>query len=165
MNFKETDFNSQIEEDLPVLLALAELVEASQPDKQEFFINDRELRACLLRLNSTDGWALIWEEDNERTAGGEYDGVNASVALLTEGRTRRVFLHSLFDHPHTACSCFKGMAFYIKEVDGIGLMDRSFRGAASYGWGWDDVANAAVGMQSSEFAPFGTDYLKSGKFL
>ena len=75
------------------------------------------------------------------------------------------FSTAFFEHPHTACSCFKGMAFYIKEVDGIGLMDRSFRGAASYGWGWDDVANAAVGMQSSEFAPFGTDYLKSGKFL
>ena len=50
---------SRLKEDLPYLLALAEAVEASRRDKGEFFINDRELRARLLRLNSTDGWALL----------------------------------------------------------------------------------------------------------
>ena len=64
----ESSDGSQLKEDLPFLLALSEAAEASQPDKGEFFITDRELRARLLRLNSTDGWALLWGEDDERTA-------------------------------------------------------------------------------------------------
>ncbi|MDP3880364.1 MAG: hypothetical protein Q8Q07_08705 [Dehalococcoidales bacterium] len=64
----ESSDGSRLKEDLPFLLALAEAVEASQPDKGEFFLNDRELRARLVRLNSTDGWALIWGQDDERTA-------------------------------------------------------------------------------------------------
>ena len=59
---------SRLKEELPVLLALAEAVEASQPDKKEFFVADGELRARLVRLNSTDGWALLWGADDERTA-------------------------------------------------------------------------------------------------
>lgn len=96
---------------------------------------------------------------------GEYTGVNTSAEVLTEGRTKRVFLHSIFEHPHTACSCFQGVAFYIKEVDGIGLMDRAFKGVAPDGRSWEDLANAAAGKQSSGYAAFSRDYLKSRKFL
>ena len=66
-SIKDID-GSRLKEELPVLLALAEAVEASQPDKREFFVADRELRARLVRLNSTDGWALLWGVDDERTA-------------------------------------------------------------------------------------------------
>ncbi len=59
---------SHLNEELPVLLALAEAVEASLPDKSEFFVADRELRARLVRLNSTDGWALLWGADDQPTA-------------------------------------------------------------------------------------------------
>lgn len=83
-SIKDID-GSRLEEELPVLLALAETVEASQSDKKEFFVADRELRARLVRLNSTDGW--------------------------------------------------------------------------------DDVANTAAGKQSSGYAAFGRDYLRSRKFL
>ncbi len=96
---------------------------------------------------------------------GEYESVNAAAKLLTKGRTKRVFLHSIFDYPHTACSCFQGVAFYIDEVDGIGLIVRAFRGTAPDGRGWDDIANVAAGKQSSGYAAFGKDYPKSRKFL
>ena len=96
---------------------------------------------------------------------GEWEDANAAIELLTEGRTKRVFLHSLFAHPHTACSCFQGVAFYIKEVNGIGLMHRAFKGTTPDGQSWDDLANAAAGKQSSGYAAFGTDYLRSPKFL
>ena len=96
---------------------------------------------------------------------GEYEGVNATTEALTEGRTKRVFLHSIFEHPHTACSCFQGVAFYISEVDGIGLMDRAFKGVAPDGRSWDDIANAAAGKQAPGYAAFGRDYPKSPKFL
>ncbi len=95
----------------------------------------------------------------------EYEGVNTAVGVLTNGRTRRVFLHSLFEHPHTACSCFQGVAFYIENVDGIGLMDRAYRGTAPDGRDWNEIANAAAGKQSSGYAAWGKKYLKTKKFL
>jgi acetyl-CoA decarbonylase/synthase complex subunit beta len=64
---------------------------------------------------------------------GEYEGVNASTATRTDGRVTRVFLHSIFDYSHTACSCFQNIAFYIPEVDGIGLMHRGYNGSAPNG--------------------------------
>ncbi|MBI4287450.1 MAG: hypothetical protein HY671_03345 [Chloroflexi bacterium] len=96
---------------------------------------------------------------------GEYSGVNAATELLSDGRTRRVFLHSLLEHPHTACSCFQGMAFYVPDVDGIGLIDRAFAGVTPDGRDWDSIANAAAGKQTSGYAAFGKDYLRSPKFL
>lgn len=95
----------------------------------------------------------------------EYQGVNTAVGVLTAGRTRRVFLHSLFEHPHTACSCFQGVAFYLEDVDGIGLIDRAYRGTAPDGRDWDDIANAAAGKQTSGYAAWGKEYLKTKKFL
>lgn len=109
--------------------------------------------------------AVVEKERHLNDEKGEWQGVNAAIELLTEGRTRRVFLHSLFEHPHTACSCFQGVVFYIKEVDGIGLMPRAFKGAAPDGRSWDDLANAAAGKQLSGYAAFGLDYLRSPKFL
>ncbi|MBI2852263.1 MAG: hypothetical protein HYX84_04070 [Chloroflexi bacterium] len=96
---------------------------------------------------------------------GEYTGVNSIVQRLTKGRTGRVFLHSIFDYPHTGCSCFQCVAFYIPEVGGIGVMDKTYKGMAPDGRSWDDVANAVAGKQSAGFAPLGRLYMKSGKFL
>lgn len=96
---------------------------------------------------------------------GEYEGVNTTTELLTEGRTKRVFLHSLFGYPHTGCSCFQGIAFYIQEVDGIGLMPRTFRGVAPDGRSWDDLANTIAGKQVSGLVAFDNEYLGSPKFL
>ncbi len=133
--------------------------------KTRAVLSDFDNRGLGMRQSGSDLQAVIEKGHCISAERGEYEGVNASAELLTEGHTRRVFLHSLFEHPHTTCSCFQCVAFYIKEVDGIGLMDRGFRGAAPYGWSWDDVANAAAGKQSSGYAAFGRDYLKSIKFL
>ena len=96
---------------------------------------------------------------------GEYEGVNTAMATFTEGRTRRVFLHSLFEHPHTACSCFQCVGFYIEGVDGIGVMPRTYKGIAPDGRSWNDIANTIAGKQASGFVGFDTKYLHSPKFL
>jgi len=98
-------------------------------------------------------------------AKGEFAGANAAVRRLTEGRTARVFLHSIFEHPHTACSCFQGVSFYIAEVDGIGLIDVAYKGRTPDDRNWDDIANGAAGKQSPGYAAFGREYLRSRKFL
>ncbi len=97
---------------------------------------------------------------------GEYSGVNEATRLRTNGRVSRVYMHSIFGHPHTACSCFQNIAYYIPELDGIGLMDRGYIGEAPGGWTWTRLANNVAGYQNTDgFATFATQYLSSSKFL
>jgi acetyl-CoA decarbonylase/synthase complex subunit beta len=97
---------------------------------------------------------------------GEYEGVNTSTAERTDGRVTRVFLHSIFDFPHTACSCFQNIAFYMPEVDGIGLMHRGYSGSAPNEATWNRLANLIAGRQYEEGAvSFSVNYLKSPKFV
>jgi acetyl-CoA decarbonylase/synthase complex subunit beta len=95
---------------------------------------------------------------------GEYSGANKATKERTNGRVERVFLHSIFGHPHTACSCFQNVAYYIPELDGIGLINRGYNGEAPGGWTWTRLANNVAGYQNTDgFATFATAYLKSKK--
>ncbi|MBI4216139.1 MAG: hypothetical protein HY687_01920 [Chloroflexi bacterium] len=96
---------------------------------------------------------------------GEYEGVNRAVAARTKGRLKRVFLHSLFESPHSSCGCFGNLAFYMPEVDGIGVMHRGFEGAAPNGRTWGQLANAAAGSQTPGVAGVSIPYINSPKFL
>jgi acetyl-CoA decarbonylase/synthase complex subunit beta len=97
---------------------------------------------------------------------GEYEGVNRSTAKRTGGRVTRVYLHSIFNYPHTACSCFQNIAFYIPKVDGIGLMHRGYKGEAPDGSTWTKLANKVAGRQYQAGAvSFSVDYMASTKFL
>ena len=96
---------------------------------------------------------------------GEWESVNRAAQRHTQGHLKRVFLHSIFGHPHSACSCFQVLAFHIPEVDGIGVMDRGFKDRSPDGRTWDILANAAAGKQTSGYMAMGRLYLKSPKFL
>jgi len=97
---------------------------------------------------------------------GEYEGVNRSTERRTEGRVKRIYLHSIFDFPHTACSCFQNIAFHFPEVDGIGLMPRDFKGEAPNGMTWTKLANKVAGRQCLDgVASFSVGYLHSRKFF
>jgi acetyl-CoA decarbonylase/synthase complex subunit beta len=97
---------------------------------------------------------------------GEYVGVNKSTAERTGGRVARVYLHTIFDFPHTACSCLQNIAFYIAEVDGIGLIHRGYPGVTPNGLTWTKLANLIAGRQyGGGAASFSVDYMKSRKFL
>ena len=97
---------------------------------------------------------------------GEYEGVNKFTDQMTDGRVRRVYLHSIFNFPHTACSCFQNIAFHIPEVNGIGLMHRNFKGTAPNNVMWTNLANQVAGRQCKEgVSSFSNAYLRSRKFL
>jgi len=97
---------------------------------------------------------------------GEYSGVNKATKERTGGRVERIYLHSIFEHPHTACSCFQNVAYYIPELDGIALVDRKYAGEAPGGWTWTRLANNVAGYQNPDgFTTFATLYLKSPKFF
>jgi len=90
--------------------------------KTRAVLSDFDDRGLEMRQMGLDLQAVIEKGRCISDERGEYEGVNTSTELLTERRTKCVFLHSLFEHPHTACSCFQGMAFYIEEVPLLNIL-------------------------------------------
>lgn len=97
---------------------------------------------------------------------GEYSNVNTVVAEKSQGVTERVYLHSVFEYPHTSCGCFEAVAFYIPELDGIGIVDRDFRGETPLGIPFSAMAGQCSGGKQVEgFTGLSLEYMRSPKFL
>jgi CO dehydrogenase/acetyl-CoA synthase beta subunit len=97
---------------------------------------------------------------------GEWEGVNAAAAELTQGRTTRVQLHCIDEFPHTGCGCFRLIMFKTDlPKPGIGIMDASYEGASPDGRTWADLHYALAGKQAPGMAGGSFAYLSSEKFL
>jgi acetyl-CoA decarbonylase/synthase, CODH/ACS complex subunit beta len=96
---------------------------------------------------------------------GEYEGANAAYRTLTNGKLERVFLHSVRQFPHTSCGCFQALAFWIDEVQGLGVMGRGSNATAPNGATWDQLANSAGGKQTPGIMGVSVAYLCSRHFL
>jgi acetyl-CoA decarbonylase/synthase complex subunit beta len=97
---------------------------------------------------------------------GEFAGINETVKKKTLGEVSKVWLYTAFDHPHTSCGCFEAVAFYIPEVDGFGLVNRSYKGATVNGLPFSTIADSAAGgRQVDGFHGISIEYMRSTKFL
>jgi len=97
---------------------------------------------------------------------GEYSNVNEVIAQKTQGETDKVYLHSVFGYPHTSCGCFEAVAFYIPELDGIGIVDRDFTGETPLGIPFSSMAGQCSGGKQVEgFTGLSLEYMRSSKFL
>ena len=96
---------------------------------------------------------------------GEYLGVNKAMYQVTNGKVERISLHSIAQFPPTSCSCFAGVVFYLKGMDGIGIMHRQFEGTAPDGRSWNDLAAEAGGKQGTLITGIALKYMNSEKFL
>jgi acetyl-CoA decarbonylase/synthase complex subunit beta len=97
---------------------------------------------------------------------GEYKGVNEAVKEKSLGAISRVCLYTAFDHPHTSCGCFEATAFYIPEVDGLGIVHRGFKGVTVNGLPFSTLADStAGGRQVDGFHGLSIEYMRSPKFL
>ncbi|HII98417.1 MAG TPA: CO dehydrogenase/CO-methylating acetyl-CoA synthase complex subunit beta [Methanoregula sp.] len=97
---------------------------------------------------------------------GEYSGVNESAKQRSMGEVNRVWLYTAFGYPHTSCGCFEGIAFYIPEVDGFGIVLRSFRDVTVNGLAFSTMADStAGGRQIDGFHGISLEYMRSKKFL
>jgi len=97
---------------------------------------------------------------------GEYSGVNEMAKQKTLGEVTRVWLYSAFGHPHTSCGCFEGVAFYIPEVDGFGVVHRGYREPTVNGLPFSTLADStAGGRQIDGFHGISIEYMRSPKFL
>jgi acetyl-CoA decarbonylase/synthase complex subunit beta len=97
---------------------------------------------------------------------GEYSGPNEVTYKKSGGTVKRVYLHSIFDYPHTSCGCFEAIGFYIPEVDGIGVVHRDHRGTTPFGIPFSTMAGqVGGGVQSDGFVGMAIEYLRSPKML
>ena len=97
---------------------------------------------------------------------GEYTGVNSSAKERSLGEVTRVWLYTAFGYPHTSCGCFEGVAFYIPEVDGLGIVQRDFKDKTVNGLPFSTLADStAGGRQVDGFHGISVEYMRSPKFL
>lgn len=97
---------------------------------------------------------------------GEYVGVNEMSKEKTLGEVNRVQLYTAFGYPHTSCGCFEAIAFYIPEVDGLGVVDRDFKGKTVNGLTFSTLADTtAGGTQVDGFHGLSIEYMRSPKLL
>ena len=96
----------------------------------------------------------------------EYAGCNKIMKEKSLGAHDRVYMHSIFGFPHTSCGCFQSIAFYIPEVDGIGIVHREFSGETPTGTTFSVMASeVGGGTQQEGFVGMGIEYMRSPKFF
>ena len=97
---------------------------------------------------------------------GEYEGVNEVIREKSLGEIERVQLYTAFGYPHTSCGCFEGCAFYIPEVDGLGMVHRNFKGETVNGLSFVTISDlTAGGRQVDGFHGLSIEYMRSPKFM
>ena len=97
---------------------------------------------------------------------GEYSGINENAKKKSLGEITKVWLYSAFGYPHTSCGCFEAIAFYIPEVDGLGIVHRDFQGKTVNGLPFSTMADStAGGRQIDGFHGLSVEYMRSPKLL
>lgn len=97
---------------------------------------------------------------------GEYEGVNQVIREKSLGEIERVMLYTAFGYPHTSCGCFEGVAFYIPEVDGFGVVHRNYKGDTVNGLSFVTISDlTAGGRQVDGFHGLSIEYMRSSRFL
>ena len=97
---------------------------------------------------------------------GEWSEANKTIKERTMGEITRVQLYTAFGFPHTSCGCFEAIAFYIPEVDGMGIVHRGFGETTVNGLPFSTMADStAGGRQVDGFHGLSIEYMRSPKFL
>ena len=76
---------------------------------------------------------------------GSFTGVDAAVYEKSNKQIRHANVFSAIKYPTTNCGCFEGAAFYIPEVDGLGLAMRRYIGVTPLGIKFSRLAGMISG--------------------
>jgi acetyl-CoA decarbonylase/synthase complex subunit beta len=78
-----------------------------------------------------------------------YEGVDREMYLRSNLRYKHFFLNSCIVYPATNCGCFEAAAFYIPEVDGIGIVHRRYSGDTPLGIPFSTLAGFMSGGEQN----------------
>ncbi len=96
---------------------------------------------------------------------GHYQGINDMMKKRSLGEIEKVYLFSGMEFPHTSCGCFEAIDFYIPELGGHGIIDRSHDGPAINGLPFSAMANqTGGGKQMPGFNGISIQYIASPKY-
>ena len=96
---------------------------------------------------------------------GEFSGINKTLKKRSLGEIDRIYLYSGMEYPHTSCGCFEAIDFYIPEVNGHGIVDRSYGDVAINGLPFSAMANqTGGGKQMPGFNGISFQYIISPKY-
>jgi acetyl-CoA decarbonylase/synthase complex subunit beta len=97
---------------------------------------------------------------------GRYTGVDEKVFEKSNYTHKRVYLHSCLKYVQTNCGCFEAIAFYIPEVDGIGIVHRRFPGETPMGLTFPKIASIiSGGAQNHGFLGISVRGIRQPAFL
>ncbi|MFX1295958.1 MAG: CO dehydrogenase/CO-methylating acetyl-CoA synthase complex subunit beta [Promethearchaeota archaeon] len=98
---------------------------------------------------------------------GEYTGINIATNKKTLGEIDKVHMYTILSpYNHTSCGCFESIAFFIPEVQGIGIVDRNYKGPTVNGLPFSTMANSTGGGKQVEgFIGMAIEYMRSPKFF
>ena len=96
---------------------------------------------------------------------GEFSGINEMIKKRSLGEIERIYLYSGMEYPHTSCGCFEAIDFYLPEINGHGIIDRSHDGTAINGLPFSAMANqTGGGKQMAGFNGISIQYIGSPKY-
>lgn len=78
-----------------------------------------------------------------------FEGVDKEMYARSNFTYHHFFLNSAIVYPATNCGCFEGAAFYIPEVDGIGLVHRRYGGDTPLGVPFSTLAGFMSGGEQN----------------
>ncbi|RLC94413.1 MAG: CO dehydrogenase/CO-methylating acetyl-CoA synthase complex subunit beta [Chloroflexi bacterium] len=97
---------------------------------------------------------------------GSYTGVDEAVYERSNHQVKRVNIFSAIRYPTTNCGCFEGAAFYIPEVDGLGLAIRRYIGVTPLGIKFSRLAGMiSGGSQNHGYKGISLRSMQSKTFL
>jgi hypothetical protein len=100
----------------------------------------------------------------ERTKGC-FMGVDKTARLLTEGRLRRLGLHSLREQPHPTTAIPECIAYYQDELEVLVILSRDYPGRAPDGKTYETLLARVAGRAIPGFAGVSEQYILSNRFL
>jgi len=97
---------------------------------------------------------------------GSYTGVDAAVYERSNHQVKHANIFSAIKYPTTNCGCFEGAAFYIPEVDGLGLAIRRYVGVTPLGIKFSRLAGTiSGGSQNHGYKGISVRSIQSKTFL
>jgi acetyl-CoA synthase len=103
----------------------------------------------------------ICEERNR----GSYMGVDKTARLLTEGRLRRLALHSLRELPHPTTAIPECIVYYQEELEVLVILSRDYTGRGPDGKTYDTLLARVAGRAIPGFIGVSEQYILSSRFL
>jgi acetyl-CoA decarbonylase/synthase complex subunit beta len=104
-------------------------------------------------------------EKGEKIGNSEYSGINSAVDAVTDGKIKRLSLHSVLKNPPSTGLCSELIIFYDPNRDAFGIVDRAYKRKTPLGLTFDEMERIIVGQQVEGFLGASYAYLKSEKFL